>query len=131
MSVACPICMEPFRNAPDGLRVARVLSCSNLVCTRCVREFRKSKGIPSRRVSDVDRYPCVTCRRKVHWTKLPACKTVAYLYGQLELANASKADITKDQSSESRKRAHSDSDSEKVGIAAKMRKLAEKANEVF
>ncbi|GMT16367.1 hypothetical protein PFISCL1PPCAC_7664, partial [Pristionchus fissidentatus] len=132
ISASCPICMEPFSNAPELQRVARVLSCGHLVCTRCVRAFRRSKGINARRLNDSDRRPCVTCRRRVHWAKLPACKTVAYLYGQLELANASKTEILKAQP-ESRKRARRNSDSETspTQMAAKMKKLADKANAVF
>ncbi|GMT20305.1 hypothetical protein PFISCL1PPCAC_11602, partial [Pristionchus fissidentatus] len=136
MSASCPICMEPFRNTSNGLRVARVLSCGHLVCTECAGEFLRDK-MRHRLTADLSRHPCVTCRRRVYWTGLPECKTVGYLYGQLALTNAaaqpSAAQEVPKIRSETRKRVREDMDSvvsSTEEMSKKIRKLIKRTNEV-
>ncbi|GMT16364.1 hypothetical protein PFISCL1PPCAC_7661, partial [Pristionchus fissidentatus] len=84
IAASCPICAQPFLDTvPYGKRAARVLYCGHLVCTGCVETFLKENEV----TSASDRHPCVVCRRRVRWTDLPICRTVAYLYSQLKMTN--------------------------------------------
>ncbi|GMT20296.1 hypothetical protein PFISCL1PPCAC_11593, partial [Pristionchus fissidentatus] len=73
-------------------------------------EFLREK-MRLRLTADLSRHPCVTCRRRVFWTGLPECKTVGYLYGQLELTNAAAAQELPKVRAETRKRVRDDMES--------------------
>ncbi|GMR39658.1 hypothetical protein PMAYCL1PPCAC_09853 [Pristionchus mayeri] len=136
MNVTCPICVLPFKNGADGSRVARVLACGHLICTGCVNQF--CRNIRENRVAyrSYERAPCIVCQRSVRWRNLPECKTVGYLYEQVELMNEERKPI--DEASKIRTDArkktyrHLDNVSSVCHeIATKMRKLVRKADGVY
>ncbi|GMS87150.1 hypothetical protein PENTCL1PPCAC_9325, partial [Pristionchus entomophagus] len=136
VNASCPICIMPFKNNADGARVARVLACGHLICTGCVKQqCRTLKENRSMAYHSYDRAPCVVCQRSVRWRNLPECKTVGYLYEQLELTNEqSPSDDTTKIRTEARKKAcrHLDSISSSCHeLATKMRKLVRKADRIY
>ncbi|GMT16366.1 hypothetical protein PFISCL1PPCAC_7663, partial [Pristionchus fissidentatus] len=87
-------------------------------------------------LADLERHPCATCRRNVVWANLPECKTVAYLYGQLELTKTASqpAEGILQIQFETRKIVRGYTESIAAAIeemTAKMRNLAKTSNEVY
>ncbi|KAF8362416.1 hypothetical protein PRIPAC_89339 [Pristionchus pacificus] len=137
---SCPICILPFKNDTEGSRTARVLSCGHLICSGCVKQFLRNLK-ENRTMSyhhSYDKAPCVVCQRTVHWRGIPECKTVGYLYEQLELTNDERSTVDEAAiakiRTDARKRTHRLLDNISSScheMATKIRKLVRKADRVY
>ena len=45
MSIICPICLEEYKNSMNSEKTPRILSCSDTMCTQCLRKLKKDNVI--------------------------------------------------------------------------------------